>query len=131
MIRNLPVLRFICRSAKCAFRNLIDGDLNREVHMKSLRMSVVMLVLGISTACSTFAYAQQDMDPDHFDYPNKVGPHVQSSQGQNAKRASSGHHKANTKAASARAGKKDTASAPAIRPSNTVMSAAAGGPQNK
>ena len=97
--------------------------------MKSLRMSVLMLVLGISTACSTFAYAQQDMDPDHFDQPKTVGPHVQSLQGQNAKRTSSGHHKAKTKAASA--GKEDTASAPATRPPNTVMSAAAGGPQNK
>ena len=99
--------------------------------MKSLRMSVAMVVLGISTACSTFAYAQQDMDPDHFDQPKTVGPHIQSPQGQNAKRTSSGHHKAKTKAASARAGKEDTASAPAIRPSNTVMSAAAGSPQNK
>lgn len=90
-----------------------------------------MLVLGISMACSTFAYAQQDMDPDHFDRPNTVGPHIQSPQGQNAKRASSAHHKAKTKAVSARAGKEDTASAPATRASNTVMSAPAGAPQNK
>jgi hypothetical protein len=99
--------------------------------MKSLRMSVAMLVLAISAAFSTFACAQQDTDPDHFDQPRTVAPHVQRPQGQNAKRTSSVHHEAKTKAGSARAGKEDTASAAARQPSNTVMSAAAAAPQNK
>jgi len=70
--------------------------------MKSLRMSVLMLVLGASTASSIFAYGQQEVDPDHFDQPSAVRTQVHSPRAQNANRTSSVQRRVNTKLASAR-----------------------------
>lgn len=47
--------------------------------MKSLRMSALMLVLGISPLFSLCAHAQQEVDPDHFDRPAAVQMHAQKS----------------------------------------------------
>lgn len=50
--------------------------------MKSLRSLILTLVVGVSTALVAPAYAQQEVDPDHFDY---------AAQKATAQKAHSGH----------------------------------------
>ena len=59
--------------------------------MKSLRMSALMFVLGISPLCSTYVHAQQEVDPDHFDRPSIAQVHVHSSKAHSSKAAVTRH----------------------------------------
>ena len=44
--------------------------------MKSLRLSALMLALGVFSTFSMPAHAQQEVDPDHFDQPVAASSHV-------------------------------------------------------
>ena len=66
--------------------------------MKSLRSVILMLAVGISPAFLASAYAQQEVDPDHFEQPAQV--HASSGASVQHKSASSHHRAANAKMAS-------------------------------
>jgi len=55
------------------------------MNMKSLRISALMLALGVSSICSMPTQAQQEVDPDHFDRPIAASTHVRGAKTQ-------GHH---------------------------------------
>jgi len=60
--------------------------------MKSLRISALMLVLGISPLCSLYAHAQQEIDPDHFDRATAVRAHAQKSRVRSNNKPVAAHH---------------------------------------
>jgi hypothetical protein len=68
--------------------------------MKSIRISALMLVLGISPLCSLYARAQQEVDPDHFDPPLAAQVHGQRSKVHKSNRAAVTRHRANVMLAS-------------------------------
>ena len=68
--------------------------------MKSLRMSALMFVLGISPLCSTYVHAQQEVDPDHFDRPSAAQVHVHSSKAHSSSKAAVTRHQSSVLVAS-------------------------------
>ena len=61
----------------------------RGKNMKSLRLLIFLLALGAVSLLPGRAYAQQEVDPDHFDQP---AASVASSKAHNSKMASVDHH---------------------------------------
>ena len=45
--------------------------------MKALRISALMLAVGVFSICSIPVHAQQEVDPDHFDQPTAASMHTQ------------------------------------------------------
>jgi hypothetical protein len=70
--------------------------------MKSLRICSLMLVLGTFSICSIPAYAQQEVDPDHFDQLSTFSKHALGSNPQSHHTATAAQRRANRKLASAR-----------------------------
>lgn len=62
--------------------------------MKSLRMLVLMFAVGAFSPFLMHAYAQQEVDPDHFDQPATAKASVYSSKAQNNHHASAADHQA-------------------------------------
>jgi hypothetical protein len=72
--------------------------------MKSLRLLIFLLALAVVTLLPGRAYAQQEVEPDHFDQP---AASIASSKAHNSKMASVSHHShANARASSRYAARK-------------------------
>ena len=60
--------------------------------MKSLRMLVLMLALGVLPAFLMQAYGQQEVDPDHFDQAPAAKPAVHTPKAQTNHHAMAANH---------------------------------------
>jgi hypothetical protein len=72
--------------------------------MKSIRFFVLMMVVSIFPAFVVQAYAQQEVDPDHFDQVSANAPASPKAQA-NHKTASSHHQASHVRLASKHSGK--------------------------
>jgi len=77
--------------------------------MKSLRMSTLVLALAAFSICSLPGYAQQEVDPDHYDQPAAAS--ARGSAAQNHHKATAAQHHGNVKLASKHTHKAHHASA--------------------
>jgi len=78
--------------------------------MKSLRKAALLLALGAFSICTLPGYAQQEVDPDHYDQPAAAPAQVKTAQSQH-KAAAKKHHASDVKLASKHSQKSQQASA--------------------
>jgi len=95
------------RTAPLQYQNI------EEINMKSLRIAALMFAFSAFALSSIPTYAQQEVDPDHYDQPSAASVHSQGSGAQshhkkmaaqnhnNVKLASKHSHKAHHHQASA------------------------------
>jgi hypothetical protein len=69
--------------------------------MKSLRMFVLALTVGVFPAFLMQAHAQQEVDPDHFDQPPAAKASVKTSKTQTNHHATAANHQAHKHASAA------------------------------
>jgi hypothetical protein len=68
--------------------------------MKSLRKAVLLFALGAFSICSLPGYAQQEVDPDHYDQPAAASAQVKPASSH--PKATANQHHSNVKLASKR-----------------------------